>query len=506
MLRRREGQAAVVDNAHTSSATSSKEPQITATTSGSRLLAAFDVQENFAHLFSPPPPTPSTFPALTGYRALLCIWIVSWHSLFFQYYFVPDADHRALTHHPLLSLTVLGYIPVDAFLLLTGLLISYPLITTEAKTIKQYQQNIDNNNNNNNISLSFSLASFYARRFARALPCFFLTLFCYCVIFAPKEFFQMKYVRAEAFKAFFVLFAGQTNTTYTQGMDVSEYTLSCHCDDPIWLLPQLFHLQHILPFGGIIGWTWSFAVQCQYYLFAAAIWKLVHRQVNLYNIIHNIEKRPSQRLLLLCYILLIMWYLARFITFFQLKHFALQHGEAVFLGFFWYSNTLTRMGPLIAGTLLAYDIVYPSVWVERLRRSLFVRFVLYALIVVVILSVLLWNRVFGFGHYMEAPGYTAIGLAQRLDPTGTQQNWPPTLDQLAHASSYAHHLFYHTTVVAGSPLSTLCFLFVTDSLVRPADPFARSVVQLLSHSAWYPLAVLSWLNIFISSDCSDQVL
>ena len=66
--------------------------------------------------------------ALDGLRASMCIWMILFHSHFWQNYFIPRSEMLALGELPLMQGFVLpGYMAVDVFFVLTGYLLSTSL-------------------------------------------------------------------------------------------------------------------------------------------------------------------------------------------------------------------------------------------------------------------------------------------------------------------------------------------------------------------------------------------
>ena len=70
--------------------------------------------------------------SLDGLRAAMCVWMIVFHSHFWQNYFIPRADMSALGRLPIMRAFVLpGYMAVDVFFVLTGYLLTSSLFRKE---------------------------------------------------------------------------------------------------------------------------------------------------------------------------------------------------------------------------------------------------------------------------------------------------------------------------------------------------------------------------------------
>lgn len=74
--------------------------------------------------------------SLDGLRATMCIWMIVFHSLCWQNFFLKDSESEALMEAPLVKDFVLpGYMAVDVFLALTGYLLASSLFRKHSKAI-----------------------------------------------------------------------------------------------------------------------------------------------------------------------------------------------------------------------------------------------------------------------------------------------------------------------------------------------------------------------------------
>lgn len=386
-------------------------------------------------------PRVSGFTSLDGLRAVLCLWMIAFHSFFFRTYFAPDPELRALSNHPALAWLLLGYLPVDGFFILTGFLLATPFFLQRKKALQQ--------NPESEGKVEFSLKDWYFRRLARMIPVYFGALFLFCRFLFPEGLFNLDLLLSNF----------QKNVTSYFPAGTTHFPTECH------LTPfNIFFVNNLLPFGGCMGWSWSLAVQSQFYLALPLMWKWVGG-----------SGRHLHRFLWLCVggsLLLAVFF--RVYAFYQAVSFDVHTVEGVFISFFWYANTLTRSSVIMLGVLGAHLHVNTN-FAAWIKSHSLVRRVCWAICIAVLIVQIRWSAWFSNGNLFETPGVQAI--------RGYKSGFSPLLQ-----------LVFHAFLMVGSPLSGAIFLYFIFMLVNSADGFAGRAARALSKRFWYPIAQLSYLS------------
>jgi peptidoglycan/LPS O-acetylase OafA/YrhL len=169
--------------------------------------ADFSLRENVRSLMCPP--KENRFAPLDGLRALSMIWIVFFHSLFIAGHFMSSAEFLKYATPMSLRWIVQGEFGVDVFFVISGFLIGHLLMSELYGT-----RRID-------------LPLFYMRRFLRLMPSYFVCLVLFALLFQ---------------------------------MNLKN----------IWA--NLLYINNYLPMRDeAMEWTWSLAIEEQFYLFLPPI-------------------------------------------------------------------------------------------------------------------------------------------------------------------------------------------------------------------------------------------
>ena len=383
---------------------------------------------------------------------------------------------------PYLLILNLGFLPVDGFFVLTGFLIAYPLLKEEARRVKVLaeKEKLGETSDEKKSSVessspwTFDLSTFYYRRVTRMLPSYILAVYFHCGLLFPGGVqHSMSIVRSNSFRNFI--------ERVLPGIENAPNSCT-----PAKLFTNFTWMNHLMPFGGCMGWTWSFALQFNFYLFFPLLWKWAHKRASKGKI--SSVNTPSSRVLPFLWFFLLASIVVRIITFFQLRLFDLRHEEGVFLGFFWYSNTVTRGAAIVWGVLVAYCCTHTRL-VEKLKTSLsWLIPIGWLILLVTVLLQMFWNRIFSIGNMVETPGWTALEQTQKLGgPESLQSMWSNT-----NLQAYWWHALFHIFMLVGSPMSNLIFVFLLIVIVHGIGRIGRTLQSLLSWSIWFPISTLSW--------------
>lgn len=121
------------------------------------MTSFFSIKHNFRSLFSPPT-TSKRFAVIDGLRAIAILWLILFHSIWVSGFFYNRDDFQQLTQRIEFSWIIQGHLGVDIFFVISGFLIGYILLKEIKKTGR----------------LRFK--RFYLRRALRILPAYFFTL------------------------------------------------------------------------------------------------------------------------------------------------------------------------------------------------------------------------------------------------------------------------------------------------------------------------------------------
>ena len=487
--------------------------------------SAWHFHTHLRRLFAARPaarPGAETWNALDGWRGILCLWMVAFHSFFYVRptnstprtererrqipctsctvtcahlvdlsllcvgacvlqvgNFVNDDAMHEVGLSPALLVLNLGFLPVDGFFVLTGFLIAYPLFKEEHKRIKAIKEAegdraaaaVNSDQKASGSVWSFDLGTFYYRRVTRMLPSYILAIYFHCGILFPNLIqHSMDVVRSDGFRNFIdrVL------------PDLKDAPNNC---TPGYLFTNLTWTNHLMPFGGCCGWTWSFALQFNFYLFFPLLWKWAHARLAKKQ--SSSSSSPSAFVLPFLYVFLVFSLFVRFVSFLQIRRFDLRHEEGIFMGFFWYSNTFTRGGAIVWGVLAAYASVHTNL-VRWLRTHTAVVKLGWIAAASIVCLQMFWSRIFADGNMIETPGWSSMELTQKLGGPNSLNYTTPNLQ------AYWGQALFQILVLVGSPGSNLLFVFLLLMVVNGLGRLGGALQRFLSLPLFYPLSTLSW--------------
>ena len=145
-------------------------------------------------------------PALDGVRAVMCLWMIVFHSYCWTHFFLTVDEYKAIADHPLVRHAVLpGFMAVDVFFVLTGYLLAAPLFRRElaAHTKREEEAAEDAVGARQAASVKpwpmrlqhwalgeclvpVSISSWVFRRVMRVLPGVAMAAFLWCVLMFPE--------------------------------------------------------------------------------------------------------------------------------------------------------------------------------------------------------------------------------------------------------------------------------------------------------------------------------
>lgn len=241
----------------------------------------------------------------------------------------------------------IGYIAVDAFLLLTGFLFGLQAV----KRSWSERQLVRKENAKSNVSTCESDQRDYCcsrhrmgwyRRFVRIMPPMMLAIAMHCLLLFPNGLYPLGAVRSEA-RVDLQRFAADP---FSPGVPPSEDALQdasygmCNNGCGSWWA-NLFQLQALVPFGGAMIHTWTIVTQYLFYL----TFPLVTRNIDLSN---------KARMPLFCAAVLACSAVFKLVGFVHVSGMA--HNSIVrgVLSFFWYAFPAARVGVVYAGVALAW--------------------------------------------------------------------------------------------------------------------------------------------------------
>ena len=427
------------------------------------------------------PTLPSlSLPVLDGVRAVLCVCMMMYHSFEFLLPYVPADAANELFNQPVMYLLSVGPVIVDWFFVLTGFLTALPLLQQEKRWLRQHKDNPPTNMPpTTDDPHRFTVSSFWYRRFSRFLPSWALTYAIHHLLLFPEVSMTGSALRNQIWIQLF-----STMPATEQRMDGSMPSM---CAKPGFLPLQLTMLVHLLPFGGCQGVMWSLGVQCQFYLFFPLLWSYLLRS----------SKRggatAGQRLVRVMWCVIGLWSVIRVIAFFHQLTAPLAHIEGMAVFFWWYTNTVTRIGTIAAGVVLAHLCTSSSL-PSYLHARPVLCYILHASHLLVLLLVRYTLEVQG-----EGPGTAVLLRTQPLVPMRVKadQHFPPSLAQLANIGHYWHYLVLNALLSVGSPVMAALICFSLVSLMHRLDSIGARLSQLLSSPVLAPVATLSYMAYLI---------
>lgn len=407
--------------------------------------------------------------------------------------FVDDDAMHEVGLSPALLVLNLGFLPVDGFFVLTGFLIAYPLFKEEQKRLKAIREaegagsasapaaaavvGSDAKTAAASGSIwTFDLRTFYYRRVTRMLPSYLLAIYFHCGLLFPGGIqHSMSVVRSDGFRNFIdrVL------------PDLKDAPNNC---TPGHLWTNLTWTNHLMPFGGCMGWTWSFALQFNFYLFFPLLWKWAHARLAKKQSkagVASAASSPSSFVLPFLYVFLAFSLLVRALSFLQIRRFDLRHEEGIFMGFFWYSNSFTRGGAIVWGVIAAHASVHTNL-VRWMRAHPSVVTLGWALTASIVGLQMFWSRIFAEGNMIETPGWSSMELTQKLGGASSLNYSTPNIQ------AYWGQALFQILVLVGSPGSNLIFVFLLLVVVNGLGSLGKALQRFLSLPVFYPLSTLSW--------------
>ena len=243
--------------------------------------------------------------SLDGIRALSILWMIGFHVVWLAQWYLEQDDRTLLLDSSLLVPLWNGHLGVDVFFVMSGFLIARILM-----------HEFDSQG-------SVSFGRFYLRRALRLLPAYYLVLFL------------TYFVRPNGFES-------------------------------VWA--NLLYVNNFVPFKqAYMQWTWSLAIEEQFYIVFPAFLLLLYRMRH-YAI-------PAFLLLLVASLIVRGWVIV--------ENFDVENFDIDAL----YTKPHTRFGPILCGVMAAYVARYTR-FVERVGRHprLFVAFSLLALGMVALAS------------------------------------------------------------------------------------------------------------------------
>ncbi|NOQ36946.1 MAG: acyltransferase family protein [Methylococcaceae bacterium] len=247
------------------------------------------------------------FPFIDGLRALSILWIISLHTLWMFGYHLDKQAFIELSTRPELSAFFQGHLAVDTFFVISGFLIGYYLFSE----YKQHQ--------------SLNLKQFYLRRALRLLPAYFAVMVIVAFVYP-------------------------------------------HNLHTIWA--NVLYVNNFIPLQQqFMGWTWSLAIEEQFYTLFPCLLLLIGK---------------TKRVLLILVLLFLLSFVIRFALSYayQLQlplpmHVVIDKEMTYHFFNVMYDKSYSRYGGLMVGVIAAYLIVYTRA-IEflkhhhTLRRSLWV--------------------------------------------------------------------------------------------------------------------------------------
>lgn len=226
-----------------------------------------------------------------------------------------------------------GYGAVDGFFVLTGFLVAYPVFrkAAEAASGDAAQETT---------LAPPSLRSAWYRRYARVWPPMVLVLVLYCLVAFPEGLAPLDTVHLQ----------GTLDSVQQHFPNATRIPNLC------FLAPaNLLFLNNLMPIGGCMGWTWSLCVQCHFYFWFPVALKAVGKRVN-----------PSKRVAVVAGVTAIASAAIRAYVFVDLILHQERSPERDFWMFMAYANTVTRIGTICAGVVVAYAVVArsPARWLR----------------------------------------------------------------------------------------------------------------------------------------------
>jgi peptidoglycan/LPS O-acetylase OafA/YrhL len=229
------------------------------------------------------------------------------------------------------------------------------------------------------------------------------------------------------------------------------------CENFSFVANALF-LNNLMPFGGCMGYSWTMALNFQFYFFfpllIIALWRRVSPRV-------------------ICVTVVLLSFIARLVAFQSLRVHTIGTPEGFFFTFFWYTNSFTRVGTLFFGALLA-DLCASKSFVEGVRARRWLQGLCWAIVAATLVCQRMWNQWFRAPlPSITAPGANAVVFAQQGSWVGAQ-------------------LFFYSSILVGGPLSAFIFAWLTFCILNRVGAIGRALNALCSFSLFAPLSQLTF--------------
>ena len=436
----------------------------------------------------------SYVPCADGVRALLSLAMIAYHAQSFLLPHVEMAPSVPFFNHWAVWAVGLGPVIVEWFFVLTGFLTALPLLQDEKRALQAMRDEADADGDANADAdaplLSFSVSSSYYRRLSRLLPCWLL-------LYAVHHWIN----RSMTFTATSLRNEGYLHLFESLPPELQRADgINSLCQQPLLLPLQLTLLMHFLPFGGCQGVTWSMGVQAQFWLFFPPLWGWLVRGTKKAAVTAGTQSPPGVRLLRWMWAVVAVCVAFRVMAFFHICTAPMAHFEGAVIFFFWYSQTVTRMGAMAAGVLLAYYCTNSS-----LPQALHTRRWLRVLLVaahLLLLAAIRWTTI----APQEGPAMTVLARSQLLIPmtVKSEQHFPPSLQQLANLPRYAVPFVFQTLLHVGSPGMALLICATLMMLVHRVDACWAAASRALSSPWLQPVATLSYLMYMLHPTLEQQ--
>ena len=284
--------------------------------------------------------------SLDGIRVILSVLVMLWHGFVWFSIFLHQKDIGSLWRTFRFPMA-LGPVAVDGFLMLTGFVTLLPLCIAERRAVsmgagKRSTAALTAAELDSRL-LSFSSADFWYRRFSRLLP---LWLVCYCIQWAafPRVMIETSQLKNEALRHLF---------DTAPGMKPGDDFVSA-CALPALLPVHLLLLTNFIPFGGCHSQTWSMGVQAQFLLLFGFLFQRVCRACTARSVVQHGKLLPTHQIIgVAVAVLTLLWPLERLFTYLHALTAPLPEMEGQLVFWFWYSHTLSRLGGVVMGGVLA---------------------------------------------------------------------------------------------------------------------------------------------------------
>lgn len=376
---------------------------------------------------------PNELPALNGIRTICTLWIVIFHCLWTLTSFFPREEMVPFNQQNILYFIRQGLVCVDIFFVLTGFLLG-KAVFADSRPVSFASSSFQPLRSHDSFA-QISWRSFVWRRLVRIYPLYIALLFIYCVIMFPFGQYPLEMMGHE----------GVPTMVKMANPDATMMPSNCELT---WA--NLLGMNNLIPFGGCAGWTWSLAIQIQFYLLFPAMVKLLGR-----------GKRLTVALLVMIALSIPLRSWAFWKLYYNDGHLVLSYlYEAsdiipFVLRFYYYSLTPMRLPTIFMGVLVAQIFAQRQQWVSWLRSHTMIANTLFIASLAIFFrnlstnptSNLWWSVAFiqvGGTLFSAAIAYILLFILARLGTVGEWLNHQlsrPIFDYFA-ARSYTVYLFH----------------------------------------------------------------